>query len=243
LRAASLRRRALAEGVGTAFLVAIVVGSGITASDLVAGSATPALLVHAVVTAAGLGVLVVALRPVSGAHLNPVVSLVERVLGRLTTQELGTYVVAQATGGAVGAAVANVMFGEPVLAWASTARNGPGLWLGEIVATMGLLLVVCAVASGAGATVAPLAVGAYVGAAACFTSSGGFANPAVTLARTVTDTFAGIQPASAVAFVVAQAIGAGAAITLVRALHPLPRSAPGAAAGHLIPRPPTREHP
>ncbi|HEX5614387.1 MAG TPA: MIP/aquaporin family protein [Acidimicrobiia bacterium] len=215
-----LARRALAELVGTAFLVAVVVGSGIAAQTLSPGDTGLQLLENAVATAAGLAAIIVAVGPVSGAHLNPVVSLADRVFGGLDNRELGVYVGAQVAGGALGAVVANLMYSEPGIEWSTKSRDGGGIWLAEVVATLGLLLLVFGIARGGRAAIAPFAVGAYIGAAYFFTSSTSFANPAVTAARTLTDTFAGIEPASAPAFVAAQLVGAALAIGLVRALYP-----------------------
>lgn len=215
-----LARRALAELVGTGFLVATVVGSGIAAARLSPGDAGLQLLQNAAATAAGLAAIIVAVGPVSGAHLNPVVSLADRALGGLDTRELGVYVAAQVAGGALGVVVANLMYSTPAVEWSTQARDGGGVWLAEAIATVGLLLVVFGVARSGRASVAPFAVGGYIGAAYFFTSSTSFANPAVTIARTLTDTFTGIAPGSAPAFVAFQVVGAVLVVGLVRALYP-----------------------
>jgi len=214
-----LSRRAVAELVGTAVLVLAVIGSGIAASRLTSDGGLQ-LLVNAAATAGALIAIILAVGPVSGAHLNPVVTLADRVLGGLTTAEAGVYVGAQVVGGAVGAAVANVMFGLPAVELSTHARSSGALWTSEVVATFGLLLVIFGVVRSGRSAVAPFAVAAYIGGAYFFTSSTSFANPAVTLARTLSDTFAGIEPASVPAFVVAQILGAGLAIALVRLLYP-----------------------
>jgi len=221
---AGLLRRLLAEALGTGLLVTVVVGSGIAAQRLSPEDIGLQLLQNSITTVFGLTVLILVLGPVSGAHLNPVVSLADWVLGRragtgLPGREVAPYVAAQVVGGLAGAVLANAMFDVPTTA-ATTVRTGAPLWLGEVVATAGLLLVILAlVRSGRGAAVAP-AVGAYIGAAYWFTSSTSFANPAVTVGRTVSDTFAGIAPASAPMFVLAQLVGAALGVGLARTLYP-----------------------
>jgi len=214
-----LSRRAVAELVGTAMLVLAVIGSGIAASRLTSDEGLQ-LLANAAATAGALIAIILAVGPVSGAHLNPVVTLTDRVLGGLTTGEASVYVGAQVVGGAVGAVVANVMFGLPAVELSTHARSSGALWTSEVVATFGLLLVIFGVVRSGRSAVAPFAVAAYIGGAYFFTSSTSFANPAVTLARTLSNTFAGIEPASLPAFVVAQILGAGLAIALVRLLYP-----------------------
>lgn len=215
-----LARRAGAEALGTAFLVAVVVGSGIAAQRLSPTDTGLALLENSVATGAGLVALILACGPVSGAHFNPVVTLADRLLGGLSTRDSVVYGVAQISGGCAGAVVANVMFELPAVTLSTHARSSPGLWLGETVATFGLLLVILGVVRSRNAAAAPFAVGAYIAAAYWFTSSTSFANPAVTLARTLTDTFAGISPASAPAFIVAQVVGALLAVVVARMLFP-----------------------
>jgi arsenate reductase len=215
-----LARRALAELVGTALLLIAVVGSGIAAASLSPGDTGLQLLENAVATAAALVAIILAVGPVSGAHLNPVVTLADRVFGGLDTRSAGVYVGAQLLGGVIGTVVANLMFSLPPVELSTTLRSGPGLWLAEVVATFGLLLVIFGVVRSGRATVAPFAVGAYIGGAYFFTASTSFANPAVTVARTLSDTFAGIAPSSAPAFVVAQVLGTALAVAVVRLLYP-----------------------
>jgi arsenate reductase len=215
-----LWRRCVAEAVGTGFLVAVVVGSGIAAQRLSPGDVGLQLLENAAATAAGLIALILALGPVSGAHFNPVVTLADRAFGGMSTREVVAYLPSQVVGGAVGAVVANVMFGEAAFQLSDEARRGGGVWTAEVVATVGLLLVIFGVVRSGRSTAAPFAVGAYIGSAYFFTSSTSFANPAVTLARTLSDTFAGIAPASAPAFVLAQVVGLAVALALVAVLYP-----------------------
>ena len=210
----------MAEAVGTGLLVLAVVGSGIAASRLSPGDVGLQLLQNAVATAAALVAIILALGPVSGAHLNPVVTLAVRAAGGLDNSEVGAYVIAQVAGGAAGAVVANLMFSLPAVELATEVRSSGGLWLGEVVATFGLVLVVLGVARSTWPAAAPFAVAAYIGGAYYFTSSTSFANPAVTLGRTLSDTFAGIDPASVPAFVAAQLVGGGLAVALSRFLHP-----------------------
>lgn len=214
-----LTRRLLAELVGTAFLLIAVVGSGIAARSLSTDDGL-ALLANAAATAGALVAIILAVGPVSGAHLNPVVTLADRAFGGMDTRTALGYVVAQVAGGVIGTVVANLMFELPAVELSETTRSSGGLWLAEVVATVGLLLVIFGVVRSGRATVAPFAVGAYIGGAYFFTASTSFANPAVTLARTLSDTFAGIRPSSVPAFVLAQAVGAVIAIGLIRALYP-----------------------
>jgi arsenate reductase len=227
-----LARRALAEALGTAFLVTAVVGSGIAASRLSPGDAGLALLENAVATGVALVAVIAALGPVSGAHLNPVVTLASRVLGGMRSDEALTYVVAQLVGGVAGTVVANMMFSEPAIRLLTTTRSSLALWTSEVVATLGLLLVVFGVARSGRSTAAPFVVGAYITGAYFFTSSTSFANPAVTIARTLSDTFAGIAPGSAPAFIVAQVAAAAVAVPVVRVLYPTP---PDVAAEVVVP--------
>jgi glycerol uptake facilitator-like aquaporin len=214
-----LVRRAVAELVGTAFLVAAVVGSGIAATRLSPDDAGLQLLENSLVTGAALVALILALHPVSAAF-NPVVTLVERVLGLLTTRDALVLVLAQLVGGAGGTIVANLMFDLDAVTLSTHARTGGGLWLGEVVATLGLVLVIFGtLRSGRPETVA-YAVGGYITAAYWFTSSTSFANPAVTVARTLSDTFTGIAPSSAPLFVLMQLVGGALALGLVLCLHP-----------------------
>jgi arsenate reductase len=215
-----LARRLTAEAVGSALLVAVVVGSGIAAQRLSPGDGGLQLLENAAATGAGLVALIVAFGPVSGAHFNPVVTLADRLFGGLRTGTAVGYAGAQLVGACAGAIVANLMFDLDPVTFSSTDRSSGGLWLGEVVATFGLLVVVLGVARSGRTTVAPFAVGGYIAAAYWFTSSTSFANPAVTVGRTLTDTFAGIALASVPAFVVAQLAGGLGAVALARFLHP-----------------------
>ncbi len=214
-----LVRRLTAELVGTAFLVAGVVGSGIMAQRLSEDRGLQ-LLVNAGATAGVLVALILALGPASGAHFNPAVTLVDRAFGGIGTTTAACYVVAQVAGAVLGCVVANAMFDLPLVEWSTTVRSGGNQWLAEGVATLGLLVVIFGVVrSGRGAVVA-FAVAGYIGGAYFFTSSTSFANPAVTIGRAFSDTFAGIAPASVPMFVVAQLAGAAVATGLILVLYP-----------------------
>lgn len=223
----SLGRRLFAEFLGTGLLVAIVIGSGIAAQRLSPDDVGLQLLENSIATTLGLAVLIVMLAPVSGAHFNPAVSLADwflmrRTIGGPTLPAVGAYIAAQLAGGIAGAVLANLMFEAPT-AISTTERTGPGLLLGEVVATAGLVTVIFAlVRTGRAATLAGPAVGAYIGAAYWFTSSTSFANPAVTVGRIFSDTFAGIEPGSVLPFVLAQLLGAIAGVAIVLALFPAP---------------------
>jgi glycerol uptake facilitator-like aquaporin len=226
-----LARRALAEFTGTGLLAAVVVGSGIMAARLSPGDTGLELLENTLATAAGLAVIIAVLAPVSGAHLNPVISAVDWALGRrsgtgLPGRDVAAYAAAQVAGGISGTVLANLMFALPAVTASATARSGPHLWLGEVVATAGLVLVVFALARSGRGALAPAAVAGWVGAAYWATSSTSFANPAVTVGRAFTDTFAGISPGSVPGFIAAQAAGAAAGGALVLVLYPAAR--PGA---------------
>jgi arsenate reductase len=212
----TLLRRAAAEAVGTALLVTAVVGSGIAAERLSADGGVR-LLVNAFATACALVAVILAVGPVSGAHLNPAVSAADAVFGGLRPRELAAYVPAQVAGAAAGAVLANLMYGYDAVTLSTHPRAGGGVLLAEVVATAGLLLVVFGAARSGRA--APFAVAAYIGGAYFFTSSTSFANPAVTLGRTLSDTFAGIAPTSVGGFVLAQAAGTLAGIGAVRLLY------------------------
>ena len=215
-----LSRRALAEFCGSLFLVIVVVGSGIAAQRLSPNDVGLELLENAAATAAGLTALILAFGPVSGAHFNPVVSLADSVLGGLPVRELPAYVGAQVIGAICGSIAANVMFELDAVQWSTHTRSSGGVWLGETVATLGLLTVIFGVVRSGRATAAPFAVGAYIGGAYFFTSSTSFANPAVTIGRAFTDTFAGIKPSSVPAFVAFQLVGGAVAVLLIRVLYP-----------------------
>lgn len=216
----SLTRKVVAEFLGTAFLVAVVVGSGIAATRLSPDDTGLQLLENAAATAGGLVALILAFGPVSGAHFNPVVSVVDALFGGLPRRELLAYLPAQIAGAVTGAIVANLMFELPAVEWSTHTRSSGSLWLGEVVATLGLLLVIFGVVRSGRSTAAPFAVGAYIGGAYFFTSSTSFANPAVTIGRAFTDTFAGIAPESVAMFVVFQAVGAALAYGVIRVLYP-----------------------
>ena len=215
----ALGRRALAELVGTAFLVMAIIGSGIAASRLSPGESGLQLLENSLVTGAALVALILALQPVSAAF-NPVVTLIERLLGVIGSREAVVLITGQLLGGLLGAVLANLMFGMPAVTVSTHSRSGAGLWLAEIIATAGLLLIIFGAARARRTDRIAYAVGAYITAAYWFTSSTSFANPAVTIARMFSDSFAGIAPGSVPAFLLAQAIGGAAAYVLIRILYP-----------------------
>jgi arsenate reductase len=225
-----LARRLLAEFTGTGLLVAVVIGSGIMAARLSPGQLGLELLENTLATVAGLAVVIAVLAPVSGAHFNPVVSAADWALGRRSGTGLPgrvalAYVVAQ-TGGAVGgAALANLMFALPAVTASRTARSAPHLWIGEVVATAGLVLVVFALARTGRGAFAPMVVAGWIGAAYWATSSTSFANPAVTIGRAFSDTFAGIALGSVPGFIAAQAVGCVLGLVLVLAFYPAARLA------------------
>ncbi|MFF5297583.1 aquaporin [Paractinoplanes globisporus] len=231
MHAIALWRRLLAEFAGTALLVTAVVGSGIMAATLSPDDVGLQLLENSVATAFALGALILTFGPVSGAHFNPVVSAADWFLGRrartgLTATDLAGYTVAQVAGAIGGSILANLMFDLDAVTFSHKDRSAGHLWLGEVVATTGLLLLIFALARSGRSAVAPAGVGAYIGAAYWFTSSTSFANPAVTIGRAFTDTFAGIAPASVPGFVVAQLVGLLAGVGLLLALYPRPRGNP-----------------
>ncbi|MFP3913249.1 MAG: aquaporin [Actinomycetota bacterium] len=213
------RRRLVAELVGTAFLLIAIVGSGIATSAGGAGSAQ--LFQHAVVVGVALAALIVALGPVSGGHFNPAVTIVDAAFGGIGRRQAVGYVIVQLIGAVLGVAVANRIFGEPVLELAGTQRVGVEMAASEVVATLGLLLVIFGTARSARPQAVPAAVGAYITAAIFFTSSAAFANPAVTVGRVFTDTWTGIAPAGVPGFLAGQAVGTALAVALVAFLfHP-----------------------
>ncbi|MFG2955429.1 aquaporin [Streptomyces sp. NPDC048291] len=221
----------VAEFVGTAALVAVVVGSGIQATELTHDVGVQ-LLANSLATVFGLGVLILLLGPVSGAHFNPAVTLAAWVYGSCTGdgpagREVAAYIPAQIAGAAAGAILADAMFGRPLAQWSTHDRFAGHLWLGEVVATAGLVLLVFGLARTGNARFGPVAVASYIGAAYWFTSSTSFANPAVTIGRAFTDTFAGIAPGSLGPFIAAQLVGAALGLGLVLAVFG--RSAPAAA--------------
>ncbi|MEU6236866.1 MIP/aquaporin family protein [Kitasatospora sp. NPDC047058] len=224
-------RRAAVEFTGTGALVAVVVGSGIQATKL-SSDVGVQLLANSLATVFGLGVLIALLGPVSGAHFNPAVTLAAWWTGRrggegLTAREVAAYLPAQILGAVGGAVLADAMFAEPLVRWSAHDRSSPHLWLGEVVATAGLVLLVFGLARTGRAHVAPVAVASYIGAAYWFTSSTSFANPAVTVGRAFTDTFAGIAPASVLPFVAAQLVGLAVGVALVAVLFGRPAPADG----------------
>ncbi len=217
-----LRKKAVAESLGTAFLLATVVGSGIMGERLAGGNVAIALLANTIATGAGLVALILTFGPISGAHLNPVVTLADAWQGGVRWREVPIYVVSQIFGAFVGVAIAHVMFGEAVFSASRHVRSGAPQLLSEFVATFGLLAVIWGCVRSR-ATAVPFAVGGYITAAYWFTSSTSFANPAVTLARAASDTFAGIRPVDAPGFIVAQLLGAAAAtLTFGWLMPPVP---------------------
>ena len=215
-----LGRRLLAEFLGTGLLVAAVVGSGIAAAQLSPGDTGLELLENTVATVGALIALILALGPVSGAHFNPVVSLADRMFGGISTRATAGYIGAQIAGGLCGSLLANAMFARAAFEASTRVRASGPLWLGEVVATFGLLLVIFGVVRSGQASAAAFAVGAYIGGAYFFTSSTSFANPAVTIGRTISNSFAGIKPSSAPAFIAFQLVGAVLAVLAIRALYP-----------------------
>jgi glycerol uptake facilitator-like aquaporin len=215
-----ITRRATAEALGTALLVAIVVGSGIAAQRLSPGDVGLQLLENSLATGAGLAALILALGPISGAHFNPVVTLADRAFRRIDSAIACWYVIAQIVGACIGCVMANLMYDLPAVTWSTHNRTSTGIGLGEVVATFGLLVTIIGVVRAGRANVAAFAVGAYIAAAYWFTSSTSFANPAVTIGRTLTNTFAGISPSSVPLFVGCQCLGALLAVALFILWYP-----------------------
>lgn len=222
----ALSRRVIAEFFGTAFLVAAVIGSGVMAERLANGNVALALLANTIATGAALVALILAFGPVSGAHLNPVVSFMDALRGSLLWPEIPPYVIAQILGGICGAAAAHLMFGLSIISLSTHARSGLAQVFSEFVATFGLVCVIRGCSRSQSSAV-PFAVGAYITAAYWFTASTSFANPAVTIARCLSDTFAGIRPKDVPWFLAAQFLGAFAATMLFRWLLPPQRKIPG----------------
>jgi len=220
MRLPLLVRQAAAEFLGSAGLVAVVIGSGIAAQRLSPGDTGLQLLENALVTGAGLAALILAFGPVSGGHFNPVVTLADRVLGGVSTRQVAVYLPTQFAGGAVGAVAANLMFGLPAVTVSTHDRSSGGSWLSEALATFGLVVLIFALARSGRASVAPFAVGSYIAAAYFWSSSTSFANPMIDVARVLSDTFAGIAPASVPVFVVMQLVGGAVAVGVVAALYP-----------------------
>ncbi len=228
-----LWRRLVAEFAGSAFLAAAVVGSGIAAQRLSPGETGLELLENAAATAAGLFAIILMFGPVSGGHFNPVVSFVDAAFGGLRWRDAAAYLPAQVAGCIGGAVLANLMFALPAVSISARHRASPAHFLSEIIATLGLLLVIFALARSGRASATPAAVGAYIGAAYFFTSSTSFANPAITIGRMFSDTFAGIAPSSAPAFIAAQIVGGVVAVGVIRMLYP--RLTPAQAADIIVP--------
>lgn len=214
-----LPARLVAEFVGTAFLLAGVVGSGIMAETLTDDVGLQ-LLQNASATAGVLVALILALGPASGAHFNPAVTLADRIFGGITTRDTAAYIAAQVSGAIIGAMAANVMFDLSVVEWSTMDRSGGNLLFAEGIATFGLLLVIFGVVRSGRSGLVALSVGGYIAGAYYFTSSTSFANPAVTVARMFSDTFAGIDPASAPGFVVAQLVAVVVAVVVIRTVYP-----------------------
>lgn len=240
-QAVGLSQRLAAEFLGTALLVAVVVGSGIAASQLSPGDVGLQLLENSTATVFGLAVLILLFGPVSGAHFNPIVTAADWILGRragtgISAGDAAAYTVVQVAGGIGGAWLANVMFDRRVFEIATTHRITTGHLVGEVVATAGLIAVIFALARTGRAGLSAAAVGAYIGAAYWFTSSTSFANPAVTVGRMFSDTFAGIAPASVPGFIAAQIAGAAVGAVLIVVLYP---DAPTHAGDAVVPHPQT----
>lgn len=210
-----LSRRLIAETLGTFFLLAAVVGSGVMAERLAGGNVAIALLGNTLPTGAMLVVLILIFGPVSGAHMNPAVSLAFAIRRELPWREVAPYIVAQLTGAVLGVWVVHIMFELPVIQFAGTVRTGPGQWVAEVIATFGLLLTIFGCLAREKSAV-PYAVGLYITAAYWFTASTSFANPAVTMARSLSNTFAGIEPGNVLPFIAAQLCGMLLALLLAR---------------------------
>jgi glycerol uptake facilitator-like aquaporin len=230
---ASRPRRLLAEFLGTVLLAAVVVGSGIAAQTLSPGQPGLELAENAIATALGLGVFIVVLAPISGAHLNPVISLIDSLLGRRSWIDAITYIPVQIAGCIVGSMLANVMFGHPAVTVSTTDRSSPAHFIGEVVATAGLVLAVFLLAGQGLERFAPAVVGAYIGAAYFFTSSTSFANPAITIGRIFTNSISGIAPNCVVGFIGAQLIGGAIGYAFIRLLisKPSPATTEGPSTG------------
>jgi glycerol uptake facilitator-like aquaporin len=239
-QAPPLARQALAEFLGSAGLVAVVIGSGIAAQRLSPHDTGLELLENALVTGAGLAALILAFGPASGAHFNPVISLVDRLFGGLSRRQLTTYVGAQLAGGVLGAVLANLMFGLDAVAISGHHRTGGGLWLSEGLATFGLVVLVFGLVRSGRSNAAPFAVGAYITGAYWWSSSTSFANPMIDVARMLSDTFAGIAPASVPMFLIMQLVGGLCAAAVVHVLYPTLRDD---AAEVVLPHPQLLEDP
>src|SRR5438477_2163117 len=216
----TLWRRLLAELLGSAFLAAVVIGSGIAAQRLSPGETGLELLENAAATAAGLFAIILMFGPVSGGHFNPVVSFVDAAFGGLRWRDAAAYLPAQVAGCIAGTVTANLMFALSAVTVSGKHRASAAHFLSEVIATLGLLLVIFALTRSGRAGSAPAAVGAYIGAAYFFTSSASFANPAITVGRMFSDTFAGIAPSSVPSFIGAQIVGGALAVGVIKALYP-----------------------
>lgn len=220
----NLMRRIVAEALGTAFLLATVVGSGIMAERLSGGNVAVALLANTIATGAGLISLILTFGPISGAHFNPAVTICNLIMGGISKRDALGYIPAQIIGAVIGVATANTMFELPVFFISQKVRIGSAQWFSEFIATFGLLAVIWGCVRLSSAVVVPFAVAAYITAAYWFTASTSFANPAVTIARTLSDTFAGIRPVDAPGFIIAQCLGAISATLIFRWLVPVTKN-------------------
>ena len=229
----TLWRRLAAEFLGSGFLAALVIGSGIAAQRLSPGETGLELLENAAATAAGLFAIILMFGPVSGGHFNPVVSFADAAFGGLRWRDAAAYLPAQVAGCTAGAVIANLMFALPATSISAKHRATPAHFLSEVIATLGLLLVIFALVRSGRSQSAPAAVGAYIGAAYWFTSSTSFANPAITVGRMFSDTFAGIAPSSVPSFIGAQVLGGALAIAIIKALYPA--ITPAGAADVIVP--------
>jgi glycerol uptake facilitator-like aquaporin len=220
VRNVALWRRLLAEFLGSAFLAAVVIGSGIAAQNLSPGTVGLQLFENAAATAAGLFAIILMFGPISGGHFNPVVSFVDAAFGGLKWRDAASYLPVQVFGCICGAVVANVMFSEAAISISAKHRASGPHWLSEVVATVGLILLIFALARSGRSNLAPAGVGAYIGAAYFFTSSTSFANPAITVGRMFSNSFAGIAPSSVPSFVSAQTFGGLVAVVIIWVLYP-----------------------
>jgi glycerol uptake facilitator-like aquaporin len=236
-----LWRRLAAEFLGSAFLAAVVIGAGIAAQRLSPGQTGLQLLEDAAATAAGLFAIILMFGPVSGGHFNPVVSFVDAAFGGLSWRDAAAYLPAQVAGCIAGAVLANVMFALPAVSISGKHRASAAHFLSEVIATVGLMLVIFALVRSGRARSAPAAVGAYIGAAYWFTSSTSFANPAITIGRMFSDTFAGIAPSSAPSFIAAQIVGGVLAVGIIKTLYP--DVTPAEAADIIVPHDQARTQP
>lgn len=220
MRVGVLARQAATEFIGSAGLGCVVIGSGIAAQRLSPNDDGMQLFANALVTGAGLATLTLAFGPVSGGYFNPVVTLADRAFGRVSVSQTAAYLSAQLVGGALGAVLANLMFGLPSVSISTHHRDGGGLWLSEVLATFGLVVLIFSLARAGHARITPFAVGVYIAGASWWSSSTSFANPMIDLARTLSNTFAGIAPSSVPMFIVMQLAGGAGAVVVVALLYP-----------------------